>query len=203
MQAISDVLRDELAEVDSREALLLRQRAARRDSHRTQMHGIDAELRAMNAQVAEQLARITRNERKLAQLGSAFEQGAVAELDVLRQRDEIAALRQAQARLQQEEDRLQRERRRLESELQQMGMEADLRLSELAGVRAELQRRITRNESARLRAIESPIDGTIGSSAAVASSSTTNWSPMGARSRVSKKASMKPSACSMSPNIGM
>lgn len=161
MQAISDVLHDELAEVESREALVLRQSAAGRDSHRAQIRGIDAELRAVNAQVSEQLARIARNERQLEQLGSAYEQGAVAELDVLRQRDEVAALRQARARLQQERDRLQRERRRLESDLQQMAVKADLRLSELVGLRGDLQRRIMRNESDRLRAIESPIDGTI------------------------------------------
>jgi membrane fusion protein len=40
-------------------------------------------------------------------------------------------------------------------------MEAELRLSELVGLRGELQRRVMRNESARLRSIESPIDGTI------------------------------------------
>ena len=40
-------------------------------------------------------------------------------------------------------------------------VEADLRRSELVGLRSDLQRRIMRNESARLQAIESPIDGTI------------------------------------------
>jgi membrane fusion protein len=161
MQAISRVLRAELAELESREALLSRQRAARRDSNKAQIRGIDAELRALNAQSAEQFARVERNEQELVQLRSAHEQGAVAQLAVLQQQNEIAALRQAQARLQQETDRLLRERRRLSSELQQVALEADLRLSELVSLRAELQRRITRNESARLQAIESPIDGTV------------------------------------------
>ena len=158
---ILDVLHDELAEVDSREAAAQEQLAADNAALAQQVSSLDKEMYALELQERELLGRLDRSGTTLSRFESAFRKGAVAEIELLRTQDEHAALRQAGARLRQEQDRLRRDREELTARQQNLANGLALRRSELASLRNELRQRITRNESARLQAVESPIDGTI------------------------------------------
>lgn len=159
--AILEVLHEEIAEVDAREAAARRQLDADNEALAQQVRSVDKEMRALESQQREQAARVDRSGRTLARIKSAYDNGAVAEIEFLRRQDEYAALRQAGARLRQEQDRLRRERNELVARRQRLATDLAMRLSELTSLRNELRQRITRNESARLQAIESPVDGTI------------------------------------------
>ncbi len=159
--AILDVLREDLAEIDSRAAAARSQLEADNEALARQVRGVDKELRALALQERQLQGRADRSGATLLRFERAFRDGAIAEIELLRRQDEHSALRQAGARLQQEQDRLQRERGDLEARRQALSTDFEMRLSELASLRNELRQRITRNESARLRALEAPIDGTI------------------------------------------
>lgn len=159
--AILEVLQEEIAEIRKREVAAREQFDAERAALAAQLRGLDDERRALAVQEHEQSARVVRSTGTLARVERAWRRGAVAEIELLRRQDEHAALRQAEARLHQEQERLQRERQGLVAQQQKAGTDLELRLSELASLRNELRQRITHNESARLRAVESPIDGTV------------------------------------------
>ena len=159
--AILEVLREEIAAVATREATARRQFDADNEALAKQVQGLDQELRAVALQAQEQRVRVHRSATALARFETAYRGGALAEMELLGKQDEHAALRQARARLRQEQDRLKREREALVAQRQQLATDLALRLSELTSLRNELRQRITRNERARLQAIESPIDGTL------------------------------------------
>lgn len=159
--AILEVLREEIGEIRRREVAAREQFETDRDTLAAQLRRLDDEMQALATQEQEQRARVARSKSTLGRLESAWRSGAVAEIELLARQDEHAALRQAGARLRQEQERLQRERQGLVAQQQMLGTGLELRLSELASLRNELRQRITRNESARLQAVESPIDGTI------------------------------------------
>ena len=158
---ILEVLHEEVAEVDTREATAREQFDADNEALAQQVRSVDKEIRALGAQQREQAARVDRSGTTLSRIETAYRNGAVAEIEFLRRQDEHAALRQAGARLRQEQDRLRRERDELVARRERLATELALRLSELTSLRNELRQRITRNESARLLAIESPVDGTV------------------------------------------
>ena len=159
--AILEVLREEVGEIRRREVAAREQFDADREALDAQLQGLDRELRALAMQDQEQSTRIAHSKSTLARIETAWRSGAVAEVELLARQDEHAALRQASARLRQEQDRLRRERQVLVAQQHKLGTSLELRLSELASQRNELRQRITRNESTRLQAVESPIDGTV------------------------------------------
>jgi membrane fusion protein len=159
--AIIEILREEIGEIRKREVAAREQFDSDREAFAAQLRGLDDELRALATQEREQDARVARSSSTLERLERAWHSGAVAEIELLGRQDEHAALRQSKARLRQEQERLHRERRGLVAKQRKAGTDLELRLSELASLRNELRQRITRNESARLQAVESPIHGTV------------------------------------------
>ncbi len=158
---ILGLYRDELAEVAKRESIAREQYAADLDALTSQIGGIDRELLALADQRREQQARVRRNHDKLSRLESASGRGAVAEIELLQQRDQFAAMQQSLARLVQEQDRLARERAGLRARRERLATELDARLSQLASLENETRLRIARHESDQLVAVVSPIDGRI------------------------------------------
>lgn len=158
---ILEVLHEEIVEVDTRATAARVQFDADNEALAQQVRSLAREMHALEAQQHEQAARVDRSGTTLSRIETAYRNGAVAEIEFMRRQDEYAALRQAGARLRQEQDRLRRERDELLARRQRLATELALRLSELTSLRNELRQRVTRNESARLQAIESPVDGTI------------------------------------------
>lgn len=158
---IHGLLRDELDEVATRESLAREQFAADLDALTAQISGVDRELLALADQRRGQRARVSRSRETLSRLESAHESGAIAEVDLLRQRDEFATQQQSLARLAQEQDRLGRERGNLQARRERLASELEAQLSELASLGNEIRLRLARHESDQLVPVASPIDGTI------------------------------------------
>ena len=161
LQAIIELLHDELAEVEQRERYAQERFDAETKSLVLQLHDIDEEFASLDAEEREQRVRVERKRGTLARLESAADRGAIAGIDLLQRQDELATLQQTHSRLLQAKRRLARERRGLVAGRERLAADLELRLSELASLRNELRERITRNQSARLHAIHAPLDGTI------------------------------------------
>ena len=161
LQAILDLLHEELDEIERRRRLARDRFDAESRNVALQLSDLDTELVALDAQKREQRARVARNQEKLERLTSAARRGAIAEIDLLRQQDEFAAMQQSLSRLTQEKVRLARERRVLLAGQERLARDLQLRLSELGSLRNELRERITRNENARVHVVHAPVDGTI------------------------------------------
>lgn len=158
---IHGLLRDELDEIARRETLAHEQFAADLDALAAQVRGLDRELVALADQRRGQRARVSRSREKLSRLESARRGGAIAEIDLLRQRDEFAAQQQSLARLAQEQDRLERERAGLQARRERLASELETRLSQLGSLGNEVRLRLARHESDQLVPLASPIDGTL------------------------------------------
>lgn len=161
LQAIVDLLHEELDEVEQRRRLARKRFDTETRSVTLQLSDLDAELGTLETQELEQRARVDRSREKLERLASAARRGAIAEVDLLRQQDDFAAMQQALSRLAQERVRLVRERRALLARRERLATDLELRLSELGSLRNELRERITRNESERVQAVHAPVAGTI------------------------------------------
>jgi len=111
--------------------------------------------------VNEQHARVGRAAEKLDRLRLARASGAVADVDLLRQQDELAAMRLSLGRLRQERNRLNRERQELVAAQSRLVFDLEQGLATLTTARAELRQRITLQERRRLLALQAPIDGTL------------------------------------------
>jgi membrane fusion protein len=160
-RTILGVLREELAEVDRRRTLAREQVDRAVAAVAKQVRDIDRELAALDSQVQTQDKRVDRGEGQLSRLKTMRDKGAIAEIDLLRQRDDLASMQQALARLVQEKTRVTRERANLVAQQVQLAADLELRLSDLASQANALRERITRNENTRLQAITAPLDGTI------------------------------------------
>ena len=154
-------LRDELAETDSREALLREQLVADHAALEQQIHSVADERADLEGQVNEQHTRVGRAADKLDRLQLARASGAVADVDLLRQQDELAAMRLSLGRLRQERNRLNRERQELVAAQSRLVFDLEQGLASLITARAELRQRITLQERRRLLALQAPIDGTL------------------------------------------
>jgi membrane fusion protein len=158
---ILGVLHEELAEVDRRRALAREQFDRSVADVARQVRDIDGELAALDSQVQSQSTRVDRGRGQLARLKTIMEKGAIAEIDLLQQREDVASMQQALARLAQERTRVKRERANLIARQAELATDLELRLSDLASRANALRERITRNENTRLQAIAAPLDGTI------------------------------------------
>ena len=154
-------LRDELAETDSREALLREQLVADHAALEQQIHSVADERADLEGQVNEQHTRVGRAADKLDRLQLARASGAVADVDLLRQQDELAAMRLSLGRLRQERNRLNRERQELVATQSRLVFDLEQGLASLTTARGELRQRITLQERRRLLALQAPIDGTL------------------------------------------
>ena len=154
-------LHEQLAETDSRESLQREQFAADHAALEQQINGIGDEVADLNGQLHEQHTRVTRAAEKLDRLQHVRNSGAVAEVDLLRQQDELAAMRLSLGRLRQEHNRLNRERQELVATQARLKFELEHGRGLLATARAELRQRITLQERRRLLALQAPIDGTL------------------------------------------
>lgn len=168
---ILGLLHEELAEVDRRRELARDQYDQATAAVAMQVDSIDGELAALDSQVRTQRKRVERAEAKLARLVAIMEKGAVAEIDLLQQRDELGTRQQSLVRLTQEKTQVAREQGELAARQAQLATDLELRLSDFESQANALRERIARNENARLRAIESPLDGTIATLDAVAGNS--------------------------------
>lgn len=160
LQALEN-LRGQLAGVDDRDALAREQFAADYQAIGDQLLGIDNEVDALDSQRREQGGRARRNAERLSGLRQAFERGAIAEVDLLRQQDELAAMQQSDARLRQEGNSLERKRRELVATQERLGIEFERQLAVLDTERGELLQRIARYEEQRSLSVKSPVDGTL------------------------------------------
>lgn len=161
LQAIVELLRDELAEIDRRERFARDRFDTDASNLALQLRDIDDELAAVAAQEREQRARVGRKRDTLERLALAKDRGAIAGMELLRREDELASMQQSLSRFRQEKGRLARERRNLVGDRERVAADLGLYVSELGSLRNDLLERIARNESARVHAIHAPVDGRI------------------------------------------
>lgn len=164
-------LQGQLATVDERERLAREQFGADYAAFGSQLQGLDNEIDALVSQQREQGGRVQRNDERLRSLQLAYERGAIAKIDLLRQQDELAAMQQLVARLRQEANALSRKREELLAAQERLGIEFERRLALLNTERGELRQRIARHEEQRSVSVQSPIDGTLATLDVVAGSS--------------------------------
>ena len=160
-QEVLDQLDEQLSGAARREELTREQFVADHRALEEQISGIDGEIRALGSQQDEQNGRVRRSVARQMGLRTAFERGAIARLDLLRQEDELATTQQSVARLRQEQNTLRRERQGLLATRQRLGIELEHRLAELGSERSELRQRIAQHEKQRIVVLPSPIDGTV------------------------------------------
>ena len=164
-------LEEQLAGVDDRAALAREQFGADHRALEAQLLRLGRETDALDSQQREQRGRVHRNTGRLNDLESALERGAIAQVDVARQRDELATMQQSVARLQQEENSLGRKRNELRAAQERLGIELERQLALLDTERGELQQRIARHEQQRSLSVRSPVNGTLATVDVVAGSS--------------------------------
>lgn len=154
-------LHDQLAQTDSRETLLRNEIAAQHVALDRQVGSITKEIVDVREQMREQLSRVTRATENLDRVRRIRNSGALAEVEFLRQEDDVAAMRLSLGRLRQEHNRLNRERQELLAAQAGLDFELEDGVASLATARAELRQRITVQEQRRLVVLQAPIDGTL------------------------------------------
>ena len=154
-------LHDQLAQTDSREILLRNEIAAQHVALDRQVGSITNEIVDVREQMREQLSRVTRATENLDRVRRIRNSGALAEVEFLRQEDDVAAMRLSLGRLRQEHNRLNRERQELLAAQAGLDFELEDGVASLATARAELRQRITVQEQRRLVILQAPIDGTL------------------------------------------
>ena len=154
-------LHDQLEQTDSRESLLRNEIAAQHAALERQVRGIAKEIVDVREQIREQHARVSRAAENLDRVQRIRNSGALAEVEFLRQEDDVAAMRLTLGRLRQEHNRLNRERQGLLAAQAGLDFELENGIASLATARAELRQRITVQEQRRLVVLQAPIDGTL------------------------------------------
>ena len=154
-------LHDQLAQTRFRESLLRDEIAAQHAALDRQVRGIANEIVDVEEQMREQHARVTRAAENLERVERIRNSGALADVEFLRQEDEVAAMRLSLARLRQAHNRLNRERQEFLAAQAGLDFELENGLASLATARAELRQRITVQEQRRLVILQAPIDGTL------------------------------------------
>ena len=154
-------LHDQLAQTRFRESLLRDEIAAQHAALDRQVRGIANEIVDVEEQMREQHARVTRAAENLDRVQRIRNSGALADVEFLRQEDEVAAMRLSLARLRQAHNRLNRERQEFLAAQAGLDFQLENGLASLATARAELRQRITVQEQRRLVILQAPIDGTL------------------------------------------
>jgi len=154
-------LHDQLEQTDSRESLLRNEIAAQHAALERQVRGIAKEIVDVREQIREQHARVSRAAENLDRVQRIRNSGALAEVEFLRQEDDVAAMRLTLGRLRQEHNRTNRERQGLLAAQAGLDFELENGIASLATARAELRQRITVQEQRRLVVLQAPIDGTL------------------------------------------
>ena len=164
-------LEEQQAGVDGRAGLAREQFGADHRALEAQLLRLDREIDALDSQQREQGGRVQRSAKRLQDLESTLKRGAIAKVDVARQRDEVAMMQQSVARLRQERNALGRKRNELLATQERLGIELERRLALLDTERGELQHRIARHEQQRSLSVRSPVNGTLATVDVVAGSS--------------------------------
>ena len=154
-------LHDQLEQTDSRESLLRNEIAAQHAALERQVRGIAKEIVDVREQIREQHSRVLRAAENLNRVQRIRDSGALAEVEFLRQEDDVAAMRMTLGRLRQEHNRLNRERQGLLAAQAGLDFALENGIASLATARAELRQRITVQEQRRLVVLQAPIDGTL------------------------------------------
>ena len=154
-------LHDQLEQTDSRESLLRNEIAAQHAALERQVRGIAKEIVDVGEQIREQYSRVSRAAENLDRVQRIRNSGALAEVEFLRQEDDVAAMRLTLGRLRQEHNRLNRERQGFLAAQAGLDFELENGIASLATARAELRQRITVQEQRRLVVLQAPIDGTL------------------------------------------
>lgn len=160
-QRILDELHADRGEVERRRMLVREQAAADARALAAEAQDIDDELERLANRIRAQEQRIDRASRRLQDLQAAHASGAVSDRELLRQRDEVAALQQERDRLEQDRIRLGRERRTLGKNASRLEIDMQQSLSALSSEQSGLQQRISATEARRLQALLAPVDGTV------------------------------------------
>ena len=166
-----EYLEEQLASIDVRDALAREQFNVDHWALGQQLGGFDEEITALISQLREQQQRVRRSAARQEGLRSAFERGAIAKVELLRQEDELATMQQAVARLRQERNTLERQRQEVFAARGRLGIVLERSLAMLTTERSDLQQRITRYEEQRLLTVQSPVAGTLATLDVVAGSS--------------------------------
>jgi len=169
-QQVLDRLQEQLSGTDKRDQLAREQFLSDYKALDVQIAGLDKELSSLSSQRRGQDGRVQRNADTQESLRAAFERGAIAKLELLKQQDEVAAMQQYVARLRQETTALERERQGLLAAQKQLGIDLERSLANLSAERSELQQRIAQHERQRLFTLPAPIDGTVATVEVVAGS---------------------------------
>jgi membrane fusion protein len=154
-------LDEQLTGVHDRAGLAREQFAADHRALEAQLLRLDQEIDALDSQQREQGGRVQRNASRLRDLELALKRGAIAKIDVVRQRDELATMQQSVARLRQERNSLGRTRNELLAAQERLGIELERRLALLGTERGEVQQRIALHEQQRSLSVRSPVNGTL------------------------------------------
>ena len=157
--AIQEELGNRIGSTQERERLLGEETGIEQETVKAQLLNLEQEIEAVDQQREEQLRRVEAAGRKLADLSEAARGGAVTEWDLLRQKDDLVAARQAVSRLQQAEQSLQRERHELQARLRRLPVETGRAIAALRSERSHLKQQLTESKSRRRVIIKAPISG--------------------------------------------
>ncbi len=155
----SDYYRDEIKAVDSRQSLLVRRYEAADKDLGAQLQHVDLEIASVERQLSGEEERTAMADERLRRLGQAAQ--AVTEWDLLRLREELAAMHVQQEKLRQQRIVLQRTRGRLRREREAAPLNRDMELSVLRSRRSELAQRLAEAEVNHLATLISPADGIV------------------------------------------
>ncbi len=154
-------LQEQLAAVGVRDALAREQFTTDHQALEQQLIAVEAEMGALVAEQRQQALRVQRSITRVDELRQAYERGAIARVELLRQQDELAGLRLAVARLRQEESRLERQREELVAARERLGIGLERQLALLGAERSEFRQRLARLEEQRLVVVVAPVDGVL------------------------------------------
>ncbi len=156
-------LHRDLTEVDSQLELSLQQEELDSSSLQVQMRKSDAEIASLVEQVEEQQRQVALSRDQLQRLQAAAKESAVADWEVLQQKQSLGELKQRLNAFQQSLASQQRIREAMNNRDEGVPILSRIERSELRMQRSRLMQQIAEYESAQLAVIRSPVNGTIAS----------------------------------------
>ena len=154
-------LREEMLEVDTQLELSRQQQDMEVAALTRQLRAFDKGGRALLLRIDEQRRGVDLGHEKLRRIERVVASGAVPEWDLLRQQEEVGALKQNLTQLEQDIASRQRERESLAGRQGRLAVQASIQRSVLRARRTQLSQQIAEYESRRLSVLTSPVTGTV------------------------------------------
>ncbi len=154
-------LRAEIQEINSQLKLSREQQAMEMATLARQRQAVDRGAKALFLRLDEQRYRIELARDKQRRVEGALKSGAVTQWDVIRERENVAALQQGFAELEQDIARGQHERELLVGQQGSLIGQAKIQRSVLRMHRLQLSQEIAEHESQRLSVLLAPVNGTV------------------------------------------